>query len=98
MKLLIAEELRAEENLKVYYVDDEGNVTDMNATREGDYMVFEVEHLSTYVITMPAEVAPEAPAAGGNGGWIAGVSIGGIVAVALVVAVIVIFLKKRKGA
>lgn len=86
--LLIDEQLRDKKDLKVYYIDDEGNATDMNATRDGDYLVFEMEHFSTFVVTTPAP---------NNGGWIAGVIIGGIIALVLVIAVIVIFRKKRKG-
>ena len=37
-------------SIVVYYVDDNGNKTDMNATVEGDFAVFTVEHFSTYVM------------------------------------------------
>ena len=37
-------------SIVVYYVDDNGNKTDMHATVEGDYAVFTVDHFSTYVV------------------------------------------------
>ena len=37
-------------SIKVYFVDDNGNKTDMNATVEGDYAVFTVDHFSKYVL------------------------------------------------
>ena len=37
-------------NIKVYFVDDEGNKSDMYATVEGNYAVFTVNHFSKYVL------------------------------------------------
>ena len=34
---------------KVYRVNDDGTLTDMNAYRQGSHMVFETDHFSTYV-------------------------------------------------
>lgn len=87
VRLLIDEKLRDKSELKVYAMDNEGNATDMNATRDGDYLVFEAESLTTFVVTTPVP---------NNGGWVAAVSIGGLIAAALVIAVIVIIIKKRK--
>ena len=35
---------------KVYRVNDDGTLTDMNASRQGSHMVFETDHFSLYVI------------------------------------------------
>jgi hypothetical protein len=37
-------------NYKVYRVNDDGTLTDMNAYRQGSHMVFETDHFSIYVI------------------------------------------------
>jgi len=37
-------------NYKVYRVNDDGTLTDMNAYRQGSQMVFETDHFSLYVI------------------------------------------------
>ena len=37
-------------SIVVYYVDGNGNKTDMHATVEGDYAVFTTDHFSTYVV------------------------------------------------
>ncbi len=44
-------------NYKVYRVNEDGTLTDMNAYREGSHMVFETDHFSVYVIVdeSPAE-------------------------------------------
>lgn len=44
-------------NYKVYRVNEDGTLTDMNAYREGSHMVFETAHFSVYVIVdeSPAE-------------------------------------------
>ena len=40
---------------KVYRVNDDGTLTDMNAYREGSYMVFDTDHFSIYVIVDESE-------------------------------------------
>ncbi len=50
VRILISEDLRHEKNLKVIYIDDFGSITDMNAVRDGDYLVFNTTHFSTYAI------------------------------------------------
>lgn len=53
------------ENYKVYRVNDDGTVTDMNAYRQGSHVVFETDHFSIYVIVDESEsvqdTEPEAP-------------------------------------
>lgn len=38
------------ESCKVFYIDDAGNVTDMNAVYENGYLVFKTDHFSYYAI------------------------------------------------
>ena len=48
---------------KVYRVNDDGTLTDMNAYRQGSHLVFETDHFSVYVIVVEneAEVTPDEP-------------------------------------
>lgn len=88
VRLLIDEGYRDREDLRVMYYGDDGTVEDMNATKEGDFMVFETTHFSMYVITYPAS--------GASAGEIAGLSVGAVVDIALIAAAVVLFLKFRK--
>lgn len=45
-------------NYKVYRVNDDGTLTDMEAYREGSHMVFDTDHFSIYVIV---DESPEQP-------------------------------------
>ena len=42
---------------KLFYVDENGNATEVEATRDGDYLVFETDHFSRYIITGGLEKA-----------------------------------------
>ncbi len=44
-------------NYKVYRVNDDGTLTDMNAYRQGSHMVFDTDHFSVYVIVGESEKA-----------------------------------------
>ncbi len=44
---------------KVYRVNDDGTLTDMNAYREGSHMVFDTDHFSIYVIVDESEKTAE---------------------------------------
>ena len=48
---------------KVYRVNDDGTLTDMNAYREGSHLVFDTDHFSIYVIVFEGttEEEPETP-------------------------------------
>lgn len=47
---------------KVYRVNDDGSLTNMNAYRQGSHMVFETDHFSVYVIVDTSEkTEPEKP-------------------------------------
>ena len=48
-----------EGNYKVYRVNDDGTLTDMNAYRQGSHMVFETDHFSIYVIVEENEKVEE---------------------------------------
>ena len=88
---LIPEELRGIENLKVYAVKEDGTKVDCNAERDGDYLIFtSVAGCGKYVIVEEIPEVSENPA-----GWIASVSVFGILAAAAIAVAIVIFIKKR---
>ena len=85
------EELRGIENLKVYAVKEDGTKVDCNAERDGDYLIFtSVAGCGKYVIVEEIPEVSENPA-----GWIASVSVFGILAAAAIAVAIVIFIKKR---
>ena len=50
-------------NYKVYRVNDDGTLTDMNAYRQGSHLVFDTDHFSIYVIVGESEKTdtPEEP-------------------------------------
>lgn len=51
-----------EGDYKVYRVNDDGTLTDMNAYRQGSHMVFDTNHFSVYVIVEErVQEEPEAP-------------------------------------
>ena len=61
---------------KVYRVNDDGTLTDMNAYRQGSHMVFETDHFSIYVIVNESEktdepVVPDEPQEEGKNGFFA---------------------------
>ena len=86
VRLLIPANLR-DKNLKVIHIADDGNVTDMDATRDGNYMVFETPHFSIYAIVEVTEVVPEAT---GFPWWIIPLII---VAALLIIAIILLVIR-----
>ena len=59
--LLIPENLRSKTNLKVIHIADNGAIEDMEATRDGNYMVFDTTHFSVYAIVEVADENPQTP-------------------------------------
>lgn len=54
-------------DLYVYWYDDvTGSVTDMNATQEGGYLVFETDHFSYYAVAAFSVKAPSNPNSGSD--------------------------------
>ena len=75
---------------KVYYVDADGNKTDMKATFANGKVTFETTHFSDYIVVF--EKAP-----GLSGGAIAGIVIACVVVAAGIAVGIFFLLKKKKG-
>jgi hypothetical protein len=72
VKVLIPADMRNSSNLHMFWYDpDNGTLTDMNATVEGDYLVFETTHFSSYAIAGLSEnttsETPASPETGDNG-------------------------------
>ena len=65
-----SEEIPAGKVAKVYFVDANGNRTDMNARFENGLVIFETNHFSTYAV-----VYEDAPKGGLSAGAIAGIVI-----------------------
>ena len=55
VNVLIPENLRDNNNLKVVHIAEDGTVTNMSATRDGNYLTFATTHFSQYAIV---EVTP----------------------------------------
>ncbi|MCX4287238.1 MAG: hypothetical protein OSJ68_08155, partial [Clostridia bacterium] len=91
VRILIDEALRNEKKLYIYTVDEQGNVIDLDARREGDYLVFDTDDFSKDFV-----VACRDAAAAQRMVLIIGVSVGAIIAIAVVIALIVVFVKKKK--
>ena len=92
VKLLLAPDQRNGKKYAVYSIDENGykSVVD-TARREGDYMVFTTNDFAQdYVITCRDEEAMK------RIGLIVGVSVGAVIAVGVITAVIVVFVKKKK--
>ena len=53
VRMLIPEKL-LNKTIKVIHIDDAGNVTDIQFTREGNYVVFQTTHFSIYAIVQVA--------------------------------------------
>ena len=75
---------------KVYYVDADGNRTDMNATFSDGKVVFETNHFSRYIVVFEK--------AGLSGGAVAGIVIACLVFAALVAVGVIFLLRKKKSA
>ncbi len=88
VRLLIPEDLRSAENLMVIHIADDGAVTAVDATRDGNYMEFTVNGFSVYAVVEVTEDVPE----GGN--WWIYVLIA--VAVIIIVIVIILLLRRKK--
>ncbi len=61
VKVKLPLDLESEGNYKVYRVNDDGTLTDMQAVREGSHMVFETDHFSIYVIVGDDVAVQEPP-------------------------------------
>ena len=83
------EEVPSGKVVKVYYVDADGNKTDMNATLENGVIKFGTNHFSKYVVEFA-----DAPK-GLSGGAIAGIVIAVIVVLAGVAVAVILVLKKQ---
>ncbi len=92
VKLLIAPDQRNGKKYAVYAIDENGvKVLVDSARREGDYMVFTTSDFAQdYVITCRDEEAMKKIA------LIIGVSVGAVIAVGAISALIAIFVKKKK--
>ena len=73
---------------KVYYVADDGKLTDMKAKFVDGKVIFNTNHFSNYVVTITEKT-------GLSGGAIAGIIIAVVAVIAI--AVVIIFLRKKKG-
>ena len=86
---------------KVYYVDAQGNKTDMNATFANGFVSFNTNHFSKFAVVFenaqqdnPVNPSPEKK--GLSGGAIAGIVVGSVLG-ALLIAFAVLFVLNKKG-
>ena len=92
VKMLIPESLRAKANLKVIYIKNDGTIEDIESTRDGDYMVFDTTHFSTYAIVEITDAPVDAEPTDLTWLWI-------LLACLLVVGIIIviILMLRKKG-
>lgn len=96
VSLLLPESLRgaSDKQIMLVYVDENGNVQNMNATISGDYVKFDTTHFSVYAIVEVADAPADAEDLDLTWLWI----LLAVLAVLIIVAIIVIIvLRKRKG-
>ncbi|MBO4694560.1 MAG: hypothetical protein J5656_01360 [Clostridia bacterium] len=86
-----SEEIPAGKVAKVYFVDANGNKTDMNARFENGLVIFETNHFSTYAV-----VFEDAPKGGLSGGAIAGIVIAIVVVLGAVGFCVYWFVFRKK--
>lgn len=77
---------------KVYYIDDEGNRTDMNAVYADGIITFTTNHFSTYAVVFEDEASI---VNGLSAGAIAGIVVGAVVLLIAIAAGIVLLKKKK---
>ena len=87
-RLMIPESLRSHTNLIVIHISDSGEITVMESTRDGDYMVFETNHFSIYAVVS----LDDAPAAESNNWWI-WLLLSIILVLAIAVILLIVFRK-----
>jgi len=92
VKLLIPEKLREGKTLQVIYIKDDETTEIIESERDGDYMVFEVEHFSNYAIVEITE-PPVAPTELDlTWLWI----LLAVLGVAIIAVVIILLLRRKK--
>ncbi len=84
----------ADDVMKVVYIDENGNLQDMMATRQDGYIVFTTTHFSIYAITETADapIPPTVP----DYSWI-WILVAVLLALIIVAIIVLIVIKKRKG-
>ena len=91
--MLLPEAYRQGYDLKVVYVDDDGNVELHDATILGDYIVFETTHFSTYAVVSIEPAPVEAEPADYTWLWILII----ILVILLIIALILFFIFRGKN-
>lgn len=93
VRLLLTAEQRANKNIKVYSVDEYGASTEITGSKvdEDGYLVFKTSNFSGNFV-----IGARDAAAASRLGWIIGVSVGAVVAICAVIALIVVIVKKKK--
>ena len=86
---MLSEELRGRDGIKIHIVDENGKVTEVKAEIKDGYAVFTTMQFGTFVISEQIATVPV--------GLIVAVSIGAVVAAGLIVACVLVFLKKKRG-
>ncbi len=87
VKLLIPEALR-KKDIKVVHRNDDGKLTDMEATRDGDYMVFTTDGFSVYFLVEATPILSDL--------WISVIMIALCVLLVLIIILEIVAWKKKK--
>ena len=92
MKIPITEKFKDKE-LVVYYVDDEGKITDYPVTIEDEYAIFNTNHFSIYTLAEKTIIEEKNPNTGDN--ILVYIVLGGVALLGIITCA-VIYLKKKK--
>lgn len=95
VRMLIDESLRNRDGLMVIFIADDGEITNMNATRDGNYMVFDTDHNSVYAIVSFKSVALDPQ--GLTTEAIVGIVVGIVVLIALIILIVLLYRRRRKS-
>lgn len=92
VKIPITEKFKDKE-LVVYYVDDEGKITDYPVTIEDEYAIFNTNHFSIYTLAEKTIIEEKNPNTGDN--ILVYIVLGGVALLGIITCA-VIYLKKKK--
>lgn len=92
VKIPITEKFKDKE-LVVYYVDDEGKITDYPVTIEDEYAIFNTNHFSIYTLAEKTIIEEKNPNTGDN--ILVYIVLGGVALLGIITCAVV-YLKKKK--
>ena len=97
VKMYMPKSLREKEGVKLVYITDNGDIEELEYTVEGDYLVFQTSHFSTYALAEAADAPVPLTPPDLTWLWILLVVIGCLLIVGLIVLIVLRIRKKNDG-